>query len=112
MADSCSYLYCRGKGISPDHAWMMFYVAHGRKLNTLLQYCSDAREFDADAVYLVYPFLKNHHTFSRLEVHDETGRFVRNLELNPSRYMYFGLHTCLPNQDQILKRCELRGERG
>ena len=46
------YLYCRGKGISPDHAWMMFYVAHGRKLNTLLQYCSDARA----CVELVNPY--------------------------------------------------------
>src|SRR5258707_4942367 len=30
------YPYCRGKGISPDHAWMMLYLAHGAKLNPLL----------------------------------------------------------------------------
>jgi hypothetical protein len=38
----------------------------------------------------------NHHTFALLEIENSNGRPVQTVVLNPSRFRFFGLHSCLP----------------
>lgn len=95
-----AYLYCRRLSLSPDHAWRMMYVVSGAKLNSLLHYVDEQDKFEDGTFYLVFPYFKNYHTFALLKVHHTSGKFVRSIELNPSRFMFFGLHTILPDVEQ------------
>jgi hypothetical protein len=95
-----AYLYCRRIGLSPDHAWRMMYVARGSKLNHILHYVDEEDKFDDATHYLVFPYFKNYHTFALLKIHNTDGKFIRSIELNTSRFMFFGLHTVLPDVEQ------------
>lgn len=93
-----AYLYCRRLGLSPDHGWRMFYVATGKQLNKILHYPTDDTDrLETNKAYLVFPFFKNRHTFAMLQIREDCGKLVKTVDLNPSRYMFFGLHSCLPD---------------
>jgi len=91
-------LYCRRLGLSTDHAWRMFYPAPGEAINAALRLpVAHVRALNPKQVYFVHPYFKNHHTFGVLQIEDETNNLVRILRLNSSRYLWFGLHGCLPD---------------
>src|SRR5258708_7869732 len=93
--------YCSGKALSQDKIWRMLYIVAGKDLNLVLQRLPNAGgPLDDKQCYLVFPYLKNRHTFALLEICDVREKPVRTLQLHPARHVFFGLHTCFPrNQD-------------
>ncbi len=76
----------------------MFYPALGEAINRALHLPTDhVRALDPSGVYFIYPYFKNHHTFGVLQIDDENNNPVCTVRLNSSRYMWFGLHSCLPD---------------
>jgi len=78
----------------------MIYFAKGRDLNRVLQHRLERDDaFEADECYVVFPYMKNRHTFGLLETRDLilSEKHIRTVVLNPSRYLFLGLHTCFPN---------------
>jgi hypothetical protein len=76
----------------------MFYAAKGEDINRALHYLpEDGRAFNPTELYFVFPYFANHHTVALLEIHDAEDKPVRTVSLNPSRYMFFGLHSCMPD---------------
>ena len=91
-------MFCRGKEFDPDHIWRMLYFAHGRDLNRVLRNWLKREDvFDATKCYLVVPYMVNRHSYGLLEIRDLNEKHVQTVVLNPSRYMFFGMHTCLPD---------------
>jgi len=96
-----AFMYCRRLELSRDHAWKMFYVAIGADINRALHYSpDDSRTLNPTEIYWIFPFLENHHRFAMLEICDVNENPVRTVKLNPSRYMFFGLHSCVPDNQQ------------
>ena len=101
-----AYMYCRRLDLEAGHAWRMFWVASGHDLNQLLTYATKVvAAFDPTEHYFIFPYLENHHRFALLQIEDAQGNPVRDLELVPSGCMFFGLHSCLPDQSETRVFC-------
>ncbi len=95
-------MYCRRLGLEWHEAARMFSVARGEDVNRVLHYSRrQVPPLDPEELYWIFPYFKNRYTFALLEIHDESGKSVRTVKLNSSRFLYFGLHTLLPNLRQI-----------
>ncbi len=96
-----AYMYCRRLGVEPHHAGRMFYVTSGETINNVLHYARQSvRPLNAKELYWVFPYLRSHHVFGLLEIEDAQGKLVRTVRLNPSHYLYFGLHSELGDCSQ------------
>jgi hypothetical protein len=96
-----AFMYCRRLDLSTDHAWRMFYAASGEEINRALHYPpDDSRAFNPTQLCWVFPYFANHHRVALLEIHDADDKPVRTVKLNPSRYAFFGLHSCLPDNQE------------
>ena len=97
-----AYMYCRRLGLNWHEAARMFYVAKGEHINRVLHYSRvRVRALKPRELYWIYPYFKNRHTFGLLEIRDIKGKSVRTVKLNPSRFLFFGLHAQLPGIRQI-----------
>ena len=97
-----AYMYCRRLGLKWHEAARMFYVAKGEHINRVLHYSRvRVRALKPRELYWIYPYFKNRHTFGLLEIRDIKGKSVRTVKLNPSRFLFFGLHAQLPGIRQI-----------
>lgn len=92
-------VYLRKAHISSQHTWKMIYAATGQELNTLFQTQLDQQKgikFDDDDSYLIFPYFSDYHTFSQMVFRSTANDQTRTIVLHPSKYSYFGLHSCLP----------------
>src|SRR6266446_1773595 len=95
------YLYCRRKELDLRHIWRMLYIVRGDDLNVMLQSWLGGEEaFEAGECYLICPYFKNRHTFGLLEILTLEEKHLRTVHLNPTQHMFFGLHTCFPDNHQ------------
>jgi hypothetical protein len=96
-----AYPYCRGRQLALGHIWRMLYIVRGKELNQALQHLPGwTPGLDPEERCLVIPFFKNYHTFALLEIYNLERKLLKTFHLNPSQHMFFGLHTCFPNNSQ------------
>src|SRR6266478_1128746 len=95
------YIYCRGKGLDPNHIWRMLYIVRGEDLNLVLQrWLKPGKTFERGKCYLVFPYLRSRHAFAALEICDLNEKHLMTLQLIPCAHMFLGLHTCFPDTRQ------------
>lgn len=97
-----AYMRCRRRQLEIDDAGRMCYVNTGQEGNKVLHYAvAPVEPLNPNEQYWIYPYLKNQHTFGLLEIEDADGKPIRRIRLNPNRFLFFGLHSCLADSKQI-----------
>jgi hypothetical protein len=96
------FMYCRRKGLDPQHIWRMLYIVRGGHLNRVLQRLPNlVRPFDSNETYLVLPYFQDFCRFALLEVCDLNDKLLKTIPVNSCQHMLFGLHSCYAAQKTV-----------
>lgn len=91
-------LWCGHRGLSVEHGWRSFYIAKQEELQPFIR----SGEVSLDGkTFIVMPYFANPHTPAWLKVHSVERRSVVTIPINQVQHAYFGLHTCLPDVEEV-----------
>lgn len=99
-AMSPAVIWLKKNGAEAGHAAQMLYAATGKRLTAILDketFSESLPDLEPNSIYIVLPYFANYRTVSGVILrHASDQNFVKNLQFQPARYSYFGLHSRLP----------------